>query len=33
VRTSRDQITIFKAVGTGLSDLAAGASAYKNLTA
>ncbi len=33
VRTSRDQITIFKAVGTGLSDLAAGALAYKNLTA
>jgi ornithine cyclodeaminase len=32
-RTSRDQITIYKTVGTGLSDLAAGALAYKNLTA
>lgn len=30
-RVSDEQITIFKAVGTGLSDLAAGALAYQNL--
>ncbi|TKV70754.1 hypothetical protein D0C28_25375 [Rhizobium sp. AU243] len=27
-----NEITVFKAVGTGLSDLAAGALAYRNLT-
>ncbi|WP_163271904.1 ornithine cyclodeaminase family protein [Chelativorans alearense] len=30
-RKSEDEITVFKAVGTGLSDLAAGALAYRNL--
>lgn len=30
-RRSTDEITVFKAVGTGLSDLAAGALAYQNL--
>lgn len=30
-RRSDDEITVFKAVGTGLSDLAAGALAYRNL--
>jgi len=29
-RRSREQITVFKAVGTGLSDLAAGALARRN---
>ena len=30
-RSKDDEITVFKAVGTGLSDLAAGALAYRNL--